>query len=67
MKWVLLSAWVVVVVFWVVNIFYEGNKKRDAEWRARELISVGLARCLSSDRWSEVSRQKNVATNRRRC
>ncbi len=33
MKWVLLSAWVVVVVFWVVNIFYEGNKKRDAEWR----------------------------------
>jgi hypothetical protein len=33
MKWVLLSAWGVVVVFWVVNIFYEQNKKRDAEWR----------------------------------
>lgn len=33
MKFVLVTAWFVVVIFWLVNNFYEQNKRRDAEWR----------------------------------
>lgn len=35
MKWILLTAWFVVISFWMFGYFYRENEKRDLEWKRK--------------------------------
>ncbi len=44
MTFLLVTAWVVVVGFWLMTTFYEANKKRDLEWKRNRAAELAAER-----------------------